>query len=229
MKAVPYIDIHTHSSRGEKDTVRVKNIFPGEKFAAFTGRNFYSAGLHPWYIRSEKENNEALQLVEQALEFDHVIFVGEAGLDKRVKNDFAEQERVFEAQAFMAEEYRLPLVVHCVKAYNEVLELRKKMDPVMPWILHAYSGGIEQTQQLNLPGILFSFGKALYNPKAKMLAAFKTLSLDKIFFETDDNNDMDVNAMYERAAELKGISEEVLKTAVWKNFNKIEQTLADRG
>lgn len=227
MKALPYIDIHTHGARTEKETVRVQNIFPGEKFAAFSGRNFYSVGLHPWYIGSETENNQALQLVEEALEFDHVIFVGEAGLDKLVKTNFAEQQRVFEAQAFMAEEYGYPLVVHCVKACNEVLALRKKMDPAMPWILHAYSGGTEQTQQMNLPGILFSFGSLLYNPKAKVLESFKALPLDKVFFETDDK-EMDVKAIYERGAQLKGISEDKLKSAVWENLNRIEQTLADR-
>jgi len=227
MTAIPFIDIHTHSAHIERGTVTVQNIFPGEKFAPFSGRNFYSVGLHPWHISGEEENNEALQLMEEALEFDHVIFVGEAGLDKIVKTDFAEQQRVFEAQAFMAEEYSYPLLIHCVKAYNEILELRKKMNPAMPWILHAYSGGLELTRQLNRPGILFSFGELLFKKDAKVIESFKSLALENIFFETDTHA-IPVEAVYKRGAELRGIALETLKTAVWQNFNRIEQSLADK-
>jgi len=225
--SIPYIDIHTHKCRFEKDTVTVQNIFPGEGFAAFSGRNFYSVGLHPWHIASKSENNEALQLLEEALEFDHVIFVGEAGLDRLSNADFAEQGRVFEAQAFMSEEFQYPLIIHCVKAYNEVLELRKKMKPVLPWILHGYNGSIELTKQLLQAGFLFSFGEILFQKKAKAIESFRFLPLEKLFFETDESEEM-VEKIYERGAALKEISLQKLKEAIWRNFNRIEKTLVDR-
>ena len=227
MYSIPYIDIHTHKSRYEKDTVTVQNIFPGEGFAAFTGRNFYSVGLHPWHIASKTENNEALRLLEEALEFDHVIFVGEAGLDKLSDTDFAEQQRVFEAQAFMSEEFQYPLIIHCVKAYNEILELRKRMKPVLPWILHGYNGSIELTKQLLEAGFLFSFGEILFRENAKAIESFRFLPLEKLFFETDESEEM-VEKFYERGAALKDISLQTLKEAIWKNFNRIEKTLVDR-
>lgn len=223
----PYIDIHTHPTHRETDTVTVENIYPGEGFAAFTGRNFYSVGLHPWHIGDRAENNKSLEMVEDALEFDHVIFVGEAGLDKRVKNDFAEQQRVFEAQAFIAEEYQYPLVVHCVKAYNEVVELRKKMKPVMPWIFHAYSGSLELTKQLLNEGFLFSFGENLFRKGAKAISSFQYLPLQKIFFETDEQN-IEVEEIYRQGAKLKDIAVDELKKACWNNFNSIEKTLTGR-
>ena len=68
MGLVPYINIHTHPQRVEKDAVTVQNIFPGEGFAAFFGRNFYSIGLHPWHIKSPDENNKLLEMVEDALD-----------------------------------------------------------------------------------------------------------------------------------------------------------------
>ncbi len=83
MKAIPYIDIHTHSIQNDPEIISVQNIFPGKEFAAFLGRNFYSLDLHPWHVRSPEENNEMLVLVEQSLEFDHVIFIGECGLIKK--------------------------------------------------------------------------------------------------------------------------------------------------
>lgn len=227
MHSIPFIDIHTHPFRNEKDTITVQNIFPGEGFAAFSGRNFYSVGLHPWHIKSNTENNESLVMVEDALEFDHVIFIGECGLDKKCGTDFNEQLRVFEAQAFMAEEFRKPLIIHCVKAYNEVIELHKKMHPEMPWILHGYNGNIQLTKQLEMPGILFSFGFNIFDLKARVIESFRHLPLEKIFFETDELED-DVEVIYKQGAYLKEVSIDILKNAAWDNFNQIENRLLTR-
>lgn len=227
MNPIPYIDIHTHPSHNERETITVQNIYPGDGFAAFSGRNFYSVGLHPWHIGARDENNASLQMVEEALEFDHVIFVGEAGLDKNVQNDYNEQKRVFEAQAFIAEEYQYPLIIHCVKAYNEVIELRKKMKPVMPWIFHGYNGSLEMTKQLVDKGFLFSFGESLFRNNSKAAESLQYLPMHTIFFETDELG-YEVELIYEQGARLKNVSVEILKNEVWKNFNRIEKTLSGK-
>ncbi len=221
MNSLPFIDIHTHLNRTEQETVTVQNIFPGEGFAAFSGRNFYSVGLHPWYIKTPEENNEWLLQMEDALEFDHIIFIGECGLDKKVNNDFNEQLRVFEAQSFMSEEMKKPLVIHCVKAYNEVIQMYKKLHPEMAWIMHGYNGSLEMTKQLLDSNFLFSFGKNLFKPDAKAIESFKFLPLDRIFFETDEYEG-DVEEIYHKGAELKAIPVDELMESVWKNFNQIE-------
>lgn len=227
MIPVPFIDIHTHLSRAGGEAVTVQNIFPGEGFAAFFGRNFYSVGLHPWHIKTHGENDKLLRMVEDALEFDHVIFVGECGLDKKTETDFEEQIRVFKAQAFMAEEFEYPLIIHCVKAYNEVVEINKSMKPVLPWILHGYNGSPELTMQLVQKNFLFSFGQNLFNKNSKAVASFKLLPLNKIFLETDQY-DGAVEKIYNQAAKIKRISVEVLKKAVWENFGRIERTITNR-
>lgn len=221
MNPLPFIDVHTHLSRQERETVTVQNIFPGEGFAAFAGRNFYSVGLHPWHIKTPEENNEWLLQVEDAVEFDHVIFIGECGLDKKVENDFNEQQRVFEAQAFMSEEVKKPLIIHCVKAYNEIIRIHKKLHPEMPWIMHDYNGSLEITKQLANSNFLFSFGGSLLKQRAKAIESFQFLPVDRIFFETDEYGG-DVGKIYQKGAEIKHIKVESLKETVWKNFNRIE-------
>lgn len=227
MKPTPFVDIHTHPDRIESETIIVQNIFPGDGFAAFSGRNFYSVGLHPWHLKEPEENNEMLTLVEDALEFDHVCFVGECGLDKKTDIDFDEQLRVFKAHSFIAEEFKRPLIIHCVKAYNEVFELHRKLHPEMPWILHGYQGNIQLTKQLGEREILFSFGKSLFNEKSKSIESLKYLPMEKVFFETDEF-DKDVEKIYKRAAELKNVSLNILKNEVWNNFNRIESSLISR-
>jgi TatD DNase family protein len=227
MKPIPFIDIHTHPNRIESDTIIVQNIFPGDGFAAFSGRNFYSVGLHPWHLKTPEENNELLQMVEEALEFDHVCFVGESGLDKKVDVDFEEQKRVFIAHAIIAEEFKRPLIIHCVKAYNEVLEIHQKLHPEMPWIMHGYHGNVEITQQMGKHGIMFSFGKSLLDENSKSIESLKCLPMEKIFFETDEY-DNDVDKIYEKAAILKNVSLDILKIEIWNNFNRIESSLISR-
>ena len=227
MTPVPFIDIHTHPDRIETETIIVQNIYPGDGFAAFYGRNFYSVGLHPWHLKTSEENNESLRLVEEALDFDHVCFVGECGLDKKIDIDFEEQKRVFKAHIFIAEEFKRPLIIHCVKAYNEVLEMHKKTHPEMPWILHGYRGNVEMTQQLGKRGIMFSFGKSLFDEKSKSIESLKCLPMEKIFFETDEY-DKDVEKVYEKAATLKNVSLDILKIEIWNNFNRIESSLISR-
>lgn len=227
MNPIPFIDIHTHPFHTETDTVTVQNIFPGEGFAAFSGRNFYSVGLHPWHIKTPKENNELLVMVEDALEFDHVVFIGECGLDKNVETDLEEQKRVFRAQAFMAEEFRKPLMIHCVKAFNEVLELHIDMHPEMPWIIHSYSGNLQITQQLKQRGILFSFGENLFKEHSKAIESFKSLPLETIFLETDEF-DGEVKKIYKQAASLRQLPLETIKQSIWENFNRIENRLLSR-
>ncbi len=218
---VPYIDIHTHKTQGEERTVIVRNLFPGEEIFAFTGRNFYSVGLHPWKTGPEEENNPLLQIMEDALELDHVILVGECGLDKGVENDFDEQLRVFQAQALMAEQYQKPLLIHCVKAYNEIIRVYNRLHPRVPWIFHGYSANIEISRQLVPRNVFFSFGDTLFKKNAKTLDSFRFIPLEQIFFETDEYEGH-VEEIYQRGAALKGLPLVALKESVWENFNRIE-------
>ncbi len=222
MNPIPYIDIHTHADKTETGTITIRNIYPGEGFTAFNGRNFYSMGLHPWYLKSADQNNVKLMMIEEALEFDHLIFIGECGLDKNSETDWTEQVRVFEAQAFMAEEFKKPLIIHCVKAFNEIIEFHKKMHPEMPWIMHGYNGNIQTTQELEKREILFSFGENLFNSNSKVIESFRYLPIDKVFFETDTFEE-EVEKIYLQGARLKNIPVEILKKAVWENFNRIEK------
>jgi len=162
-----------------------------------------------------------LVMMEDALDLDHVIFVGECGPDKIAETDFDEQLRIFKAQAFMAEEYQKPLIIHCVKAWGEVISYHKKSEPTVPWIFHGYNGSLEITRQLMSKRFLFSFGEMLFRENSKAVESFRFLPFEKIFFETDEFAGK-VEDIYQRGAELKNITVETLKEEVWENFNRLE-------
>ena len=125
------------------------------------------------------------------------------------------------AQVFMAEEYQKPLIIHCVKAYNEIIEIYKSEHPSVSWIFHGYSANQEMTEQLVKRNMFFSFGKILFNDKAKALDSFRFLPVEKIFLETDEFEG-DIDEIFRKGAQLRNIPSADLKEAAWENFNRIE-------
>src|SRR5690606_36609951 len=99
-------------------------------------------------LESETENNYSLEMMAAGLEFDHIIFSGECGLDKNTAKDFEEQKRVFFAQVQISEETQKPLIIHCVRAYNDIIQAYNDINPSVPWILHGYTGNQNITEQL---------------------------------------------------------------------------------
>jgi TatD DNase family protein len=220
MNDIYFVDIHTHSCNIDEEIIAVRNISLELEFKTLSTSNFFSAGLHPWHIKLPEDSNVLLSLVREKTKIDHVIFVGETGLDKRCTTDFEEQKRIFEAQAIIAEENNKPMIIHCIRAYNEILAVYKKLHPQMTWIFHAYNGSIEMTRQFAAENFMFSFGEYLFLPGTKAIESFKYLPLNKIFFETDESCES-VKQMYKQGALLKKISDNELKKAVWHNFNRI--------
>jgi TatD DNase family protein len=227
MNPVPFVDLHTHHVKDEPGLITVQNLLPKEKVLSFRGRNFYSVGLHPWNVKEPAVNDVMISMVKETLENDHVCFVGECGLDKIKGGDFIEQMRVFRAHAVLADEFKRPLIIHCVKAYNEILEIHQKMRPEMPWIFHGYTGGLELTRQFGKRGFLFSFGKILFNTRAKAIDSLRWLPMERVFFETDEAK-MGIQEIYNKAAKLKNVSPDLLAQEVWNNFNRIESSLISR-
>ena len=88
---------------------------------------WYSVGIHPWYIASFAASlNDSKARFEELLDHPQVLAVGEAGLDKLAEAPLTLQIEVFEYQARLAEEADKPLIIHLVKAVDELLKLKQK-------------------------------------------------------------------------------------------------------
>ncbi|MDD4756139.1 MAG: TatD family hydrolase [Prolixibacteraceae bacterium] len=222
MNLLPYIDLFAHSEGMGKDTVAVCTIFPGDPIPAFSGRNFYSAGLSPSSLKDKNKNNEWLIIMEDALEFDHIIFVGPCGIDKDAVTGIDEQKRVFEAQAFMAEEYQKPLLINCGGFFSGIIEIHNKISPVQPWILHSYDGNVEATAVFLKRNFLFSFGERLLISEKELTETFSLIPYEKIFFETNEFKG-DISNIYKKGSEIKNISPDEMVQIVWDNFNRLEK------
>ncbi len=195
-----YINFHTHQSIPDKRIISIENVFPQDYLKGNFRSDYLSVGIHPWFIQADQE--QQMTVLKTILKDERVVCIGEAGLDKRQGGNWIRQEAIFSAQISLSEEFNKPLVIHCVKAYNEIISLRKKGPSKMPWIFHGFSSSIPLMEQAVEAGFYVSFGAALLKDNSKASASFREAPLDRCFLETDEA-DIRIEEIYLRAAKLK--------------------------
>ncbi|MFA5138884.1 MAG: TatD family hydrolase [Elusimicrobiota bacterium] len=178
-------------------------------------------GLHPWYVPEARE--DWARVLEGFLD-KRASGVGETGLDA-TKGDAAAQEAAFRTQLGMARERRLPIVVHCVRAWGRLMDLLRGEGPLPGgMLLHAYSGPAELLAPLAKLGAYFSFaGFTLEDRRKKVLESLRAAPLDRLLLETDapdpkyGGEPSELPAVLSRAAVLRGMKEPELARIVWEN------------
>lgn len=210
------VDIHTHrlpQMPGEA----IVNCYP-ETFVPQEG-GWYSVGIHPWYvassitgkdISSKRFSDNFLSL----LRHPRVLAVGEAGLDKLANAPMSMQLEIFAFQARLSMELDKPLVIHLVKAVDELLKMRGALRPSNPWIIHGFRGKAALAEEYLKHGFYLSFGEKY------QADALRAVPLDHLFIETDESP-LPVTGLYEQAAAVRGVSLGKLSEAIRGNISKV--------
>jgi TatD DNase family protein len=144
-----------------------------------------SFGLHPWWI--DQRSSHWLQNLEYHLK-THQGAVGEIGLDRWFSADNIEdQEQVFLAQWELANRLRLPVSVHCLKAWGRLLDLIRRYPHQGPgFLLHSYSGPVEMVDEWVKLGAMFSIsGYFAQARKVSRKLTFQHIPVDRLLIETD--------------------------------------------
>ena len=205
-------DIHTHrftDSAPEEVLLScpvLKKEIPAEAV-------YVSAEIHPWHLTAENLSCQ-IERMENMLSDSRVLALGEVGLDKLTECPYPIQIKAFEEIVSISEAYGKPLIIHCVKSVDELIAIRKKMRPALPWIMHGFRGKPQQADSLLRHGFYLSFGEH-YNSQV-----MKEISIERLFLETDESN-VPIDELYNRAAAIRHISAEELKLAVLHNVNNV--------
>lgn len=146
-------DVHTHRPPADLTTPAVVSIDASEPFEPRPGE-CYAVGIHPWHAAADR-----LPLLRLRAAHPQVVMIGEAGLDRLVEAPMPLQIELFEAQVRLADELRKPLIIHCVRAWGELLDVRKRLRPDSPWIVHGFRGKSPLATQLLDAGLSLSFGQ----------------------------------------------------------------------
>ncbi|WP_386818071.1 TatD family hydrolase [Luteolibacter algae] len=160
------------------DVARLAERFEGFVFPAF--------GIHPWFAHTAKPGWQ--ERLRRQLERYQNATLGEAGVDGWVDSPSMDlQIEVFRDQWDLAAELKLPLTVHCLKAWEELFHIidssQKAPDKIL---MHSFGGSLEIAQRLLKYDTWFSFSGYFLQPrKRKVLEVYKQLPADRILLETD--------------------------------------------
>lgn len=215
-EAMTYYNIHTHHPASDPaGTVEIVNRIIGKEDdgAAFS-EGWYSVGIHPWYIPDGEELDRLFVRLETIATHPRVVAIGEVGIDRMAGTSPSVQSEVFARQASLAEKAGKPLIIHCVRGWEELLRQRKTLRPHVPWVVHGFRGNGQLAEQLLRQGLYLSFG-VHFNRQA-LQAAWQ----GRMFVETDDA-EVSVCSLYESAATALGVSLEAFAAALEKNVRDI--------
>ncbi len=206
----PFIDIHTHSIQKQENAWKLCNIFPEQEIPEMS----FSIGIHPWEI-AENWQVQMQQVVAKS-QLQNCKALGECGLDKMVKTPLKIQQAVFKAHIDWANELQKPLIIHCVKAYDELLKFVN--DIQVPVIVHDFGKSVELGKQLQEKGIYLSIGKAVF--RTSFGNVLPQLDKQLLFLETDDT-EYSIVQIYKQTAKIFQCDLLTLQQQIHRNFKKV--------
>ena len=161
--------------------------------AQYPGYCYPMLGLHPEEVRADWR--EALSAIKKILMFNaqcsmyNVLAIGEVGLDFYWSREFEQEQMLaFEEQVRWSVETRLPLMIHCRKAQNEMISILKRYKDNLPGgVFHCFTGNeIEARELLQFEGFVLGVGGVLTFKKSHLPEVLPTVvPLDRIVLETD--------------------------------------------
>ncbi len=147
----------------------------------------------------------------------NVLAIGECGLDKLCHTAWNLQVVVFKQQIELANKLNKPLIIHCVRAFDELLQVFEENPPIVPVIVHGFNKKDNIAERLVSAGMYISFGAAILKDSSPAALALKNMPADRFFLETD-NADISIGDMYHAAAVIREIKEEAVILQVQQNF-----------
>lgn len=162
----------------------------------YPGYCFPMLGLHPEEVRTDwrRQLNDIHALVQSLLPLERAggeasLAIGEVGLDFYWSREFEqEQLEAFEEQVRWSVDMRLPLMIHCRKAQNELVAILKKYADDLPGgVFHCFTGNEQEARQLlEFPRFVLGIGGVLTFKKSHLPEVLPAcVPLDRIVLETD--------------------------------------------
>lgn len=216
----PYIDFHTHRRSGDAlEILNVEALDEAQFAMAIESGQPFSVGVHPWHAAENPERlNEAFERMERVVSGGRTVAIGECGLDWAVEVDRKLQAEVFERQLALVNRSNLPIILHCVRAFEDVM-LRLSQAKIERAVFHSFVGSIQQAERVVREGYFCSF-----SPRSLMSSrtceAIRQIAPSALLIERDESAES-IAPIYERIAELRKCSVEELREIVFDNYKRL--------
>jgi len=209
-----FYNAHSHAEEIKHEDFTIVSVDIRKPFElSKPSHQFYSVGIHPWHIKTNDREaiHSLFTKVYRFSQLPKIVAIGETGLDKTSAKstiDFDFQQEIFNSHARIAEKVKKPLIIHCVKAYDEILHVRQSIKPSVPWIIHGFRGKTPLASRLLKADIYLSFGKHYHIESLK--AAWQK---GRLLLETDDSN-ISIREIYQKATHDLAVSEQALSDEI---------------
>ena len=152
---------------------------------AYPKNVFLMAGLHPTHVR--EDFNKELEIVKKFLEQQKCYAIGEIGIDLYWDKSFlSEQQEAFRLQIALAKEKKLPIVIHCRDAFDEIFEIMDDVcDEQLKGIFHCFTGNEEQANKVLNYGFKLGIGGVVTFKNGGLDKFLHKIPLEHIVLETD--------------------------------------------
>ena len=197
-------------------------------------------GLHPEEVKDDWK--DVLNAIAPQLR--EVVAIGEVGLDFYWSREFENaQLQAFEEQVRWSVETRLPLMIHCRKAQNELVTILKRYKDDLPGgVFHCFTGNtIEAQELLQFDRFVLGIGGVLTFKKSKLPETLlEAIPLERIVLETDApymapvpmrgqrNEPAFVAHVMRKLAEVYGVSEETVDEVTTGNVQRIFPSIVNK-
>lgn len=216
-----YIDIHSHKKNTNPYVLQILNddTFLFDHFS-FDQNSLYCSGFHPYLFEKKINPSTVLKHINK-ISLKQIVGIGEIGLDRSLATDFTLQERIFVDFLLLAKEKTLPVFIHCVRAYSDLISLLKKVKFQQPIILHDFRGNSVELGQLLKSDFDFSYSLSpAFLTKKDNLPIFQKIPKEKMFLESDDSK-IKITKVYENFCNHFQMNHDQLRYQHVQNFNRL--------
>lgn len=210
-----YVNIHSHRLDTDAD-ICIYNCNNQQEVITYTP--YCSFGLHPWDVLSTTQTDEFCEILQAVLQNKQIVCVGECGLDRSVNVDFTLQIDACRRQLLLAQQFQVPVIIHCVRAYSDIISLYKQLRLTIPLIFHKFSGNSQIVNQLLQYPMYMSVGGELLTQRDT--SYFNYIPLERLFLETDAGA-LSIRNVYQRISELRQVEIDVIVRQVCNNYRTV--------
>jgi len=204
----PLIDFHTHGAKHLHRADIVEIISSPHPL----NDQIYSLERHPWHVTGLLSGADQAELKSQ-LQNENCLALGEIGLDKLKGAPFEEQSTILKSILTVANQERTPVILHCVKAFDEIFQLKNQFSSIPNWAIHGFNKNPEFASQLINRGFYLSINVEKVRYSEELL---RRIPRHRLFLETD-NSPILIEDNYLRATEILGIQLQELKMNIAEN------------
>lgn len=207
-----YLDFHTHKIRRQdhNDITEIISIHLEEE----TKLPLYTIGKHPWFTDSPLSNKEKKEL-KTHLQNKNCLALGEIGLDKLKGVNLELQAQILRQQLDIALELQKPVIIHCVRTFDQLLQIKKDYPKLKKWCIHGYARHVKLAKQLIEQGFYLSLMPQKLSDS--YIELIKSIPNDKLFLETDSMPNIKIEDLYLRASKILNITLDDLKSQIMLN------------